>query len=46
MRALVTTVVEVVGAALVGVAVGFQFGLWPGLMVLGAAFVLFGALSA
>lgn len=46
MRALITTILEIAGAALTGAAVGVQFGLWYGLMVLGAAMVAFGARAA
>lgn len=46
MRSLITTCLEIAGACLVGVSVGFEFGLWPALIVAGCALVLFGATSA
>lgn len=46
MRALITSVIEVVGLAMVATAVGFQFGLWYGLGVGGAAMVTVGVTSS
>lgn len=42
MRALITSVIEAAGMALISVSAGFQFGLWYGLGVGGVALVAVG----